>query len=196
MNYTTLQKLKSRFYFNNEDLQNILELTPESARVISSRHTKDGFFIRLKRDFYVLSENWGRFCFEDFLKTANLILVPSYISFLTALSFYKLTNFAQQDVFESASLRRSLQTIVNHRVTFSYCKINSLYYFDFVKLGDIFIATPEKAFIDSIYLYSYGKYPLDFTAINIEKLDKNKITALLKVFPKKTKDIARKICGI
>ncbi len=195
MNYKTLQKLKSRSYFNNEDLQNILKLTPESARVISSRHTKDGFFIRLKRDFYVLNENWGRFGFEDFLKTANLILVPSYVSFLTALSFYKLTNFAQQDVFESASLRRSLKTVIS-RTTFSYCKINNLYYFDFVKRGDIFIATPEKAFIDLVYLYSYGKYPVDFSAINIEKLDKNKIAALLKVFPKKTKDIAQKLCGI
>ncbi len=195
MNHPKLQKLKGRFCFSNEDLQSLLELTPESARVISSRHTKGGFFIRLKRDFYVLNENWAHFGFEDFLRAANLILVPSYVSFMTALSFYELTTQVQKDFFENASLRRSLKTTVNH-ATFNYSKLNPKYYFDFIKQGDIFIATPEKAFIDIVYLNSFGKYRIDFSTIEVEKLDKNRLKNILKTFPKNTRNIAKNLCKI
>ena len=195
MNYKTLQKLKGRFSFCNKDLQNLLKLTPESARVIASRHTKDGFFIRLKRNSYVLNENWGHFSFEDFLKAANLILVPSYISFMTALSFYKLIPQGQQDFFESVSLSRSLKTTVN-QVTFKYSKLCKKCYFGFIKKGDIFIASPEKALVDSVYLYSYGKYKVDFSSINVDTLDKNRLKGILKVFPENTRKITEKLCGI
>jgi predicted transcriptional regulator of viral defense system len=195
MNYKKLQKLKGRFSFCNKDLQNLLKLTPESARVIASRHTKDGFFIRLKRDFYVLNENWEHFSFEDFLKAANLILSPSYISFLTALSFYKLIPQGQGDIFESVSLSHSLKTKVD-QVTFKYSKLCKKSYFGFIKKGEIFIATPEKAFVDLVYLYSFGKYKYDLSSINVDAFDKNRLKGILKAFPENTRKIAGKLCGI
>jgi hypothetical protein len=58
------------------------------------------------------------------------------------------------------------------------------------------MATKEKAFVDSVYLYSFGKYKLDFSSIDFDKLDKNKIGEILAVFPRKTKVIAEKLCRI
>lgn len=195
MTYPELRKLREKTYFTVEDLRGLLTIKPESARVLCSRYVKNGFFVRLKRNFYVLNERWENLTREDYFKVSNILQVPSYISLLTALSFYEVTTQIQRDYFESVSLKRS----VNYNIkgaSFSFYKIKRNYYFDFVRENDIFIATKEKAFIDSIYLYSFGKYKIDFSSLDIDKLDKSRITEILKLYPQKTINIARRLCGI
>lgn len=195
MRYAELRKLRDRLYFTLEDLQDLLGIKPESARVLCTRCNKKGIFIRLKRNFYVLNEKWDSFSQEDYLKISNLLQVPSYISFMTALSFYEITTQVQRDYFESVSVKRSVRFNING-ITFNFYKLKKQYYFDFIKKGDIFIATKEKAFIDAVYLYSFGKYRLDFSSLDLDKLDKGKIKKILKVYPRKTRNIAKKLCGI
>lgn len=195
MRYAELRKLKERLYFTVEDLQNLLGIKPESARVLCTRYSKKGIFIRLKKNFYVLNERWDGFSQEDYLKISNLLQVPSYISFMTALSFYEITTQVQRDYFESASVKRSVRFNIKG-ITFNFYKLKKQHYFDFIKKGDIFIATKEKAFIDAVYLYSFGKYRLDFSSLDLDKLNKGKIKKILKAYPQKTIGIAKKLCGI
>lgn len=195
MKYTELRKLKEKIYFTVEDLENLLGIKPESARVLCVRYTKKGLFIRLKKNFYVLAEKWENFKKEDFLRISNILQVPSYISFMSALSFYGVTTQIQQSYFESASLKRSVRFNIKG-VVFNFLKLKKRYYFDFVKNGDIFIATKEKAFIDSIYLYSFGKYKIDFSSLDLDKLDKNKIRGIIKLYPQKTIKIVKDLCRI
>jgi predicted transcriptional regulator of viral defense system len=195
MKYSGLRKLRKRFYFTVEDLQDLLEIKPESARVLCTRYTKDGLFIRLKRNFYILDESWESFAKADFLKIANLLQVPSYISFMTALSWYEITTQVQRDFFESASLKRSIRFDIRG-TAFNFCKLQKKYYFDFVKEDDIFIATKEKAFVDSVYLFSFGKYRIDFNSLDLDKLDKSRLSEILMSYPQKTINIANRLCGI
>lgn len=195
MNYAKLRKLKEGFYFGIEDLANLLKIKTASARVLCSRYIKKGYFVRLKRNFYVLNESWENFNKEDLLRITNMLQVPSYVSFMTALSIYELTTQVQKDFFESVSLKRSMNTDVKG-IAFNYYKFKKQYYFDFIKKDDIFIASREKAFIDAVYLYSLGKYKLDFNSIDLNKLDKTKLKNILKVFPDKTKIIIKKLCRI
>jgi len=195
MRYAELRKLRDRLYFTLQDLQDLLGIKPEYARVLCTRYKEKGIFIRLKKNFYVLNEKWDGFSQEDYLKISNLLQVPSYISFMTALSFYEITTQVQRDYFESASVKRSVSFNING-ITFNFYKLKKQYYFDFIKKDDIFIATKEKAFIDAVYLYSFGKYKLDFSSLDLDKLDKDKIKKILKVYPQKTRNIAKKLCGI
>lgn len=195
MNYPKLKKLKEKLYFTIKDLVDILNIKPESARVLCSRYTKDGLFVRLKNNFYVLEENYSNASRDYFLKISNFLQVPSYISFMNALSIYEITTQVQRNFFESASLKRTLKLKTNG-VQFSFYKLKKEYYFDFIKKNDIFIATKEKAFIDSVYLYSFGKYKVDFSSLSLDKLDKTRVSMLLKAFPKKTKNIVKKLCKI
>jgi len=195
MKYPVLRKLRERLYFTIEDLQDLLGIKPGSARVLCTRYIRNGFFIRLKKNFYILTERWENLSREDFLKISNFLQVPSYISFLTALSLYEVTTQVQRDYFEGASLRRSVRFNIMG-VTFNFYKLKKEYYFDFIKKGDIFIATREKAFIDSVYLYSFGKYKIDFSSLDLDKLDKIKIKKILRLYPQKTKNIVRKTCRI
>lgn len=195
MNYSKLQQLKEKFYFTVEDVAYILNIKSESAKVLCSRYTRKGIFIRLKKNFYILEQCWKSFSNYDFLMVSNLLQIPSYISFMTALSHYEITTQVQKNYFENVSLRRTKNFNIDG-ITFNYYKLKKEYYFDFIKNEDIFIAIKEKAFIDSIYLYSFGKYKLDLNSLDLSKLDKKKIRDILKVYPPKTKKITEELCKI
>jgi predicted transcriptional regulator of viral defense system len=195
MNYNELQKLSERLYFTARDVAELLKVQIQSARVLCTRNVKKGLFVRLKRNFYVLDQNWENFSRDERLKIANFLQVPSYLSFMTALSLHEVTTQVQRDFFESASLKRSVRFDTKGTV-FNYYKIKKDYYFNFIKKDEVFIATPEKAFVDMIYLYSFGKYAVDFASLDMEKLDKGTINEITAVFPQKTKNIVRRVCRI
>jgi len=195
LRYPEIRKLKDKLYFTVDDLQELLGIKPESARVLCARYTRRGFFIRLKRNFYVLSEKWENFSTEDFLKISNILQVPSYISFMTALSLYEVSTQVQRDFYENASLKRSASFEVKGSM-FNFHKLKKIYYFDFIKKDGIFIATREKAFVDSVYLYSFGKYKIDFSSLDLNKLDKDRLLAIMGEYPQKTRNIIQKQCRI
>jgi predicted transcriptional regulator of viral defense system len=159
------------------------------------RYVKNGHFIRLKNNLYVLRQKWENFSEEDFFKTSNFLQIPSYISFMTALCHYEVSTQIQKDFFESASVKRSIEFDIES-VSFNFHKLKTDHYSEFVKKGDFFIATKEKAFIDSVYLYSCGKYKIDFSSLNLEKLDSKELRRILEPFPERTEFIVKKLCEI
>lgn len=195
MLYSKFIRLREKLYFTVGDVAEILKVKPQSAWVLCSRYVKSGQFIRLKNNFYVLEDRWRNFSREDFLKIANFLQVPSYISFMTGLWLYEATTQVPRNFFDNASLKRSKKISIKD-VAFNYYKLKKEFYFDFTKRGDVFIATKEKAFLDAVYLYSLGRYKLDFASLDLNKLDKNRLKKIAKVFPKKTQLILRKICKI
>ncbi|MEO0084921.1 MAG: hypothetical protein ABIJ94_04290, partial [candidate division WOR-3 bacterium] len=148
-NYIRLyQQLRSRLCFSVADITQILQIKPTSANMLASRYAKRGLLLRIKKDMYVFPEQWHNFNEVQKYQIANLIQVPSYISFMSALSYYEITTQTQQNFYESAALTRSQQTIINSQI-FIYYKLKKQFFFDFVKRDNFFIATKEKAFIDA-----------------------------------------------
>jgi len=194
-NVQLLEDLGHKVYFSTADLVSILNIKPASAKVLATRYTRKGIFIRLKRDLYVLTQSWQNYTTEEFLEIANLIQVPSYISFMTALNYYEVTTQVQRNFFESAAQRRTISYDIRGTV-FTYYKLKRQYYFDFSRKEDIFISTKEKAFTDAVYLYSFGKYKMDFDSLDLAKLDMQKIEKLIQIYPEKTIKIMRKLCKI
>ena len=195
MEYSLHKELREKLFFTVADLSRLLNIREESARVLCVRYIKKGIFIRLKNNFYILDEKKDTYEREDFFKIANYLQVPSYISLMTALSFYEITTQVQKGYFENISLKRS-KKITAGGLEFNYYKLNKKYYFGFEKKGDLFISSKEKAFVDAVYLYSFGKYKIDFDSIDIHKFNKKRIIEISERFPKKTKVMARNICKI
>ncbi|MFC1840950.1 type IV toxin-antitoxin system AbiEi family antitoxin domain-containing protein [Thermodesulfobacteriota bacterium] len=183
MRIKDLQKIGNK-YFGLQDLAKILGISFNSAKVSASRYVKQGYLVRIKKNMYTLPEFWNNAPIEDVFMIANLGQTPSYISLTTALSYYEITTQIQQDYIESIVIRRTKKINING-LTFRYNKIKDNLYFGFVKEKDFFIATPEKAFIDSIYLTSLGRYAFDLAAIDREKINWNKIVDLCNRFPLK-----------
>jgi len=151
--------------------------------------------VRLKRDFYLLKQNLNMYNKEQLFKIANFLQVPSYISFMTALEYYGITTQVQRNFFESAALRRSI-SFESAGLSFNYYKIKRVLYFDFIRINDFFISTKEKAFVDAVYLWSFGKYTIDFDSLDFDKLDKDRLKSVIQPYPEKTKRMVRKLCSI
>jgi predicted transcriptional regulator of viral defense system len=180
-----------KLYFGYEDIARVRGISHGSARVTASRYVKQGVLLRLKRNLYVLPQVWSSASQEDRFKLANLGQTPSYISLTTALDYYEITTQMQRDFIESMAVKRTRDIEFNGSV-FRYSKINETLYFGFRKEKDFFIATPEKALLDAFYLMSYGRYSLDLSALDADKLDRVAIRSLSSEFPLKTERLLRK----
>ena len=195
MNYAQIEKFREKLYFTVEDAAEISGVSRASARVMCSRYTAEGIFIRIKRNFYVLKDKLKGYERNDFMKLSNYLQPPSYISLTTALMEWGVTSQVQVNIFEACCIRRT-KRIQTGDISFKYYKLAPEYYSAFIKKDGVFIAEKEKALLDSLYLYSFGKYSLDFAALEIGKFDIKRIKELESAYPGKTRKIIRKICGI
>lgn len=195
MQYDLIQAFSDKLFFTIQDVASAGGITVPSARILCVRYTRRGIFLRLKKNFYVLAQRWRQYSRDQFMMVANFLQVPSYISCMTALAFHEITTQVQQGFFESVSLKRSVRYAAGG-IAFAYYKIKQPCYFDFVKSNGVFIATPEKACTDMLYLYSFGKYAFDASSLDLSKLDLQKLRQLLQAFPEKTRATARHLCGI
>ena len=80
--------------------------------------------------------------------------------------------------------------------TFSYFKLKRDCDFGFTKIGPFFMARKEKAFLDACHLSAYGRYALDWSALDMDRLDKDDLETLMAPFPDRTRNLVKKICRI
>jgi predicted transcriptional regulator of viral defense system len=179
-----------KLYFGHEELARALDITRDSARVAASRYVNKGLLIRIRKNLYVLKQRWKNAGLEEKFQIANMGQVPSYVSLLTALDYYDLTTQVQRDFFESMALKRTREININNSV-FKYTKISENLYFGFEKQKDFFIARPEKALLDALYLISFGRYSLDLSAVEAGKLDPEQLLVLSKGYPLRTRKLLR-----
>jgi predicted transcriptional regulator of viral defense system len=181
----------TRLYFGYGDVARALDISPESARVTVSRYVARGLLVRVKRDMYVLRERWNAAGREEKFQLANMGQVPSYISLMTALDYYEITTQMPREFIESVAVKRTKE-IQLPRSVFRYTRIFNSLYFGFSKHNGFFIATPEKAFLDSMYLMSLGRYHLDVASLDGSKIKRGEIKRMLSTFPLKTKILLEK----
>ena len=191
MKITQLQDIK-KLYFGYEDVARAFGITAQSAKVTLNRYLKQGLLIRVKRNIYILKEKWKNLDREQKFVIANIVQVHSYISLMTALDYYEITTQMQHDYIEYIAVKRTKGIEINQTV-FNYSKISVASYCGFLRMRDFFIATPEKAFIDAVYLRSLGRYNFDISSIDFDKLNKQKIGLLIKSFPMKVENYLTKI---
>ena len=178
-------------YFGYEEIARVRGISLDSAKVTASRYARQGLLVRLKKNLYILREVWNAASKEDKFRLANLGQSPSYVSLMTALDYYEITTQVQQDFFESVAVRRTKEIQVNGSV-FRYSKIDEKLFFEFKRESGFFIASPEKALLDAFYLMSYGRYALDISALDADKLNRKMIKQLSSKFPLKTRNMLKK----
>lgn len=181
----------NRLYFGCEDIARALSINPASARVSASRYVQLGLLMRLKRNIYLQRERWQAASREERFVLANMGQVPSYISLMTALDYHNITTQMQRGIVESVAVKRTKELSLNGSV-FRYAKVSRSLYFGFIRQQDFFIAAPEKAFLDAVYLMSFGRYAFDLSSIDDEKFDPKEIRYMSRNYPIKTKKLLEK----
>ena len=190
MNLASLRNI-TKFYFGYEELGRALGIGVASARVTASRYVKMGLLVRVKRNLYLLEEAWRAANREQKFLIANLGEIPSYISLLTALEYHGVSTQMQRDYVESVAVQRT-KTISVSEIVFHYMKVTPDLYFGFEKKEGFFIAIPEKALLDAVYLTSFGRYSIDLPSIDIDKIDKKKIENMSRPYPHRTLKLLRR----
>lgn len=193
MSYYQLLKIQKPF-FSLDDVAYTLGIQPGSAAVLCSRYVKKGLLVRLKRGLYARTEQLRNYGQQDLFRLANFLQVPSYISLTTALSYHGLTTQVQRGFFESISLKRTRKFEVAQH-TFHYSKISLDLYKGFERVEDVFIALPEKALLDSLYLASLGRYSLDTSALDLTKVNGEVLENLSSLFPSRVRTFMENCCG-
>jgi predicted transcriptional regulator of viral defense system len=181
----------NQLYFGYEDIARALKISPASARVSASRYVQLGLLMRLKRNIYLQRERWQVASREERFALANLGQTPSYISLLSALDYHEITTQMQRAIVESVAVKRTKEISLFGSV-FRYTKVSRALYFGFIRQQEFFIATPEKAFLDAVYLMSFGRYALDVAAIDYEKLNRKEIRRMSRNYPPKTRKMLEK----
>lgn len=149
------------------DTATVIRLTREDPQIMRnqmSRWVKSGRLIQLKRGLYIFNElDQGRGVARLFI--ANKLYEPSYISMETALSLYGI-------IPEGVSVATSITAKVTRRFDneaghFLYQHVKPSAFRGFRQESmdgcPVFIAEPEKAVLDFLYLHSadFGNDPAD-----------------------------------
>lgn len=176
-----------------EDIAEILSISKESAKVTANRYVKQKLLIRIKKNLYITPVKFDNLKENEFFQLANYMQVPSYISFASALSYYNIYTQQLRGVIESAALKRS-KTFNVDKIEFRFILVKTIFYMGFVTENNFFIAAPEKALADAVYLSSLGKYNLDFNAIDFGKISKSEVNEYIKLTNSRTKTFWDNLC--
>jgi len=167
------------------DLKDLRKLFPEEKNLKTSvkRLKDDGFIKQITRGVYSLSENS-----VDIEKIATQIYYPSYISFESALAKYGIINQGRYGLTLATSRHSKKITLGN--IECEYSKIKNDLFFGFDLIGETYIAKPEKAFLDQLYLISLGKRNRNTEEWYLDSLDKKTIAEFLKKYPKSVQKLS------
>lgn len=173
-----LQKKISRIpkaTFTLADIRKVTDMDDESLRVSMNRMVKNGTVTRITRGVY--AHDLGR---VDWEKLAQELYAPSYLSFEYTLG--RAGVLCQKSYALTLATSQRTKTIETTSIAIIYHHIQSRLYWGYVREGNIFVAEPEKAFLDLAYLSLRGHVIFDPDEMNLFLLDLAKIEKYLKKF--------------
>ena len=148
---------------------------PAAVRQQLSRWVRSGKVQQLKRGLYALAPPWQRCRPHPFL-LANRLVPGSYVSGLSALAFSHAIPEYVAEVTGMTGGRPHCRDFSSRRFSFRHLKASLMFGYRLVDLGDgqqAFVARPEKALLDAVYLVPGGdELPyLQELRLNFEALD-------------------------
>lgn len=176
----------SKRYLTSKEIARLLEIKPASRNVTLSRLVKRKVLRRLRRSLYevILKPS-------DILEAANSIYQPSYLSFTYCLGKLGLLNQIAYEL-EFATPKKTKRMELRNR-TVIFRQIAKKLFFGYVLRDNIFIAQPEKALLDTLYIKSKGLTGINETELNLKSLSKKKLLSMSKKFPLSVQKEAKRI---
>lgn len=150
--------------------------TRQQAQRQLSDWTREGNLLQLRRGLYAFPPPYDSEAPMRFV-IANRLVQPSYISLQMGLSYYGMIP-EHVAVMTNVTTNRP-QKLENHFGRFFYRHIKSSFFFGFefkkvTKTQHAFVATPEKALLDLIYLTPFGEsedYIRELRLQNLEQIN-------------------------
>lgn len=163
-------------FFTIPDLEKVTGLERGSLYVALSRLSERGVIRRAARGIYVLPD-------ANPLpeKVASQLYFPCYLSFESALSRSGVLGLVPY-VLSFATPRKTKRLYVLEQAV-EYRKIREGLYFGFELAEGYYMARPEKALLDSLYLEVCGKGSLPREELDLSRLDSRLLREYARRYP-------------
>lgn len=173
------------------DISDVKKLFPAEAHINTTiKRLRDSAVVtHITRGVYMLRGHSF-----DVEKLATTIYYPSYISFESALSKYGIINQGLYGL--TLATTRHSKKITLKEIECDYSQIKPELFFGFNLTGGTYIAEPEKALLDRLYLISLGKKTKSYHGWHTEELDKNKVKKYLPSFGSAVRKLVREVIDI
>jgi predicted transcriptional regulator of viral defense system len=172
-NYLKIILRSKKTVFSFKDIALLWRDSSSAARVRINYYVKHGDLYRIHQGFYAKDKNYNRY------ELATKIYSPSYISFETVLGKAGIVFQYYSQIFVTSYLTREIT--VDEQV-YSYRKIKDSVLTNSIGIEhkrNYSIATPERAFLDVVYLNK------DYHFDNLSTLDWNKLLEILPIYQNK-----------
>jgi predicted transcriptional regulator of viral defense system len=186
--FDLLKEIKKfeRDFFTIEDLEKITGFKRNYLYLQLSRWVKSEVLERIAKGIYIVPG-----ANIEIEKVASFLYPPNYLSFESALASYGILNLVPYTLTFATTRRTKTCTIKGREVVFRQIKEDL--FFGYTEKKGIYIATPEKAFLDQLYMVKKGVSTIPMNEIDLKKLSKNKIKKLLPSFPDNVRDFAKNL---
>lgn len=163
-------------YLTGYEAARLLGINPKNRRVMLSRLAKRNILRRLRRNLYEVALRPA-----DILEASSIIYPPNYLSFTYCLGKLGILNQISYEI-EFATPRKTKHVEIRNRdVVFR--KIKKDLFFGYTLKDNIFIAKPEKALLDTLYLKLKGLSSLREEELNLKGLSKYEFLKMSEKFP-------------
>ena len=155
--------------FTLEDAVKVMYKPRSYASLFLQRGIKNGKFARAMRGLYYLRERSNEY------EIASHVISPSYISMVSALSYFGLTTQIPNKVYVVSTERhKAIDDVMGFEIVFRHVRPGMMFGYHKESDGNVFMADPEKAIVDIFYFHDVND--LDYGVlekpprINIRKL--------------------------
>jgi predicted transcriptional regulator of viral defense system len=155
-------------------------VSPADVRRQLSRWTASGRLFQLRRGLYVLAPPYQKVRPHPFL-VANRMVRGSYVSLQSALAHYNLIPEYVAHITSVTTARPGRWETPLGVYSFRHIKADLFYDYRRVDLGagqHAFVASPEKALLDLVYLQPEGDTPAYLRELRLGNLDRLDLEAL------------------
>ena len=173
---TTLKRLKLLpNLFRKQDAEKV---APHTA-VFLSRALKGGLIHHINRGHYINSFLYGFPAVED---VACFLKPPAYITCEWALNIHGISLQAPVvctvvTLSTSVGKKRNIQY---QGITIEFSKISDRFFFGFIQHDNYYLATPEKAILDTLY---YRRRIPAFDELDLDDVDYETLVKMATKFP-------------
>jgi predicted transcriptional regulator of viral defense system len=168
-------------FFTLPDLEKITGLERKSLAVTLHRQVRRGALNRAMRGIYVVPGSGVRI-----EKIAGQLYLPCYLSFESALSRFGVLNLVPYSLtFATANKTKSI-VLLEHSV--DYRQIKQDLFFGFDTADGYYVAKPEKALLDLIYLATRGKASLPVEEMDLRALSLPTLRESAERFPLRVRE--------
>ena len=122
----------------------------EAAKMLGKTNQYAAKFLQKREGIEHIEK--GKYCISGASDdaVASHIVYPSYLSLISALRYYNLTNQIPAEKYVITTTRH--KPLLFHKYLIRFIKVDKKLMFGYGEVNGVSVASPEKAFVDTLYL--------------------------------------------